>query len=297
MRLTNSIKLYHYCKNFTNLFLIFNSMKKLLLLLFCISTITSFAQEVQRFMVDGRISAPTESDIEGVTLYNNSSNRGTITDENGEFKLAVALNDEIIVSAIQYATFKITVDQRTIDTKKLGIYLNPVVNELQEVTVRKYDLTGNLVVDVGNIKTVDFATEFDLSFETMEFDYEFTPDKWSSIPGNFAESAFYNGQEQYGVNLLGGIGLLGQLIFNKKASRSFALKPHNPEKTVQGLRERYSHQELRDAFKIPEGKEEDFLFFAEEHGLKSDLLKDNNQLVLLSFLQDKALDYLKQIDE
>ena len=272
-------------------------MKKLLLLLICISTFALKAQEVERFIVDGRISAPSEGDIEGVTLYNNSSNRGTITDKEGTFKLAVALNDEIIVSAIQYATFKVKVDQRTLDTKKLGIYLNPVVNQLREVTVRQYDLTGNLVVDVSNIKTVDFDTEFDLSFETMEFDYEFTPDKWSSIPGNFAESAFYNGQEQYGVNLLGGIGLLTQIIFNKKASRSFALKPRNPEKTVQSLRERYTHQEIREAFKIPEGKEDDFLFFAEEHGLTDNLLLDKNQLVLLSFLEENAVAYRKQIDE
>ncbi len=272
-------------------------MKKLLLLILCISALTLQAQKVERVLVDGRISAPTEADIEGVTIYNNSSNRGTITDKNGEFKIAVALNDEIIVSAIQYATFKVKVDQRTLDSKKLGIYLNPVVNQLKEVTVRQYDLTGNLVVDVSNIKTVDFATEFDLTFETMEFDYEFTPDKWSSIPGNFAESAFYNGQEQYGVNLLGGLGILSQIIFNKKASRSFALKPRNPEKTVQGLRERYTHVELRDAFNIPEGKEDDFLFFAEEHGLTEHLLLDKNQLVLLSFLQEKAVVYRKQIDE
>jgi hypothetical protein len=272
-------------------------MKKLLFLLFCISTITLQAQEVERFLVEGRISAPLESDIEGVTIYNNSSNRGTITDKNGEFKLAVALNDEIIVSAIQYATFKVPVDQRTLDTKILGIYLNPVVNQLTEVTVRQYDLTGNLIVDVSNIKTVDLDTEWDISYETMEFDYEFTPDKWSSIPGNFAESAFYNGQEQYGVNLLGGIGLLSQIIFNKKASRSFALKPRNPEETIQGIRERFTHQEIRDAFQIPEGKENDFLYFAEEHGLTNDLLLDKNQLVLLSFLSKRAIDYRKQMDE
>ncbi|EDM44151.1 hypothetical protein SCB49_03960 [unidentified eubacterium SCB49] len=272
-------------------------MKQLLLFFFCISTFVLQAQELERFVVEGRITAPSESDIEGVTIYNSSSNRGVITDEEGQFKLAVAFNDVIVVSAIQYATFKLTIDQRTIDKKELGIYLNPVVNQLTEVTVRKYDLTGNLVVDVGSIKTVDLDTEWDLSYETMEFDYEFTPDKWSSIPGNFAESAFYNGQEQYGANLMGGLSLIADIIFNKKASRSFALKPRDPNRNVQGIRERFTHQELREAFIIPEGKEDDFLFFAEDNGLTDDLLLDKNQLVLLAFLQESADAYRKQIDE
>lgn len=273
-------------------------MKKLLFFIVCISAITLQAQEVERILVEGKISAPADSDIEGVSLYNNSSNKGVITDKNGEFKLAVALHDEIVVSAIQYATFKVSVDQRTITKKELGIYLNPVVNKLTEVTVRKYDLTGNLIVDVSNIKTVDFATEFDTSFETVEFDYVFRPDKWSSIPGNFAEDAFYNGQQPYNsANLLGGLGLLSQLLWNKKASKSYTIKLRDPEKIVSAIRERFSYEDIRTSFNIPEGKEDDFLYFTEENGLTNDLLLEKNQLILLSLLEENAIAYRNQIDE
>lgn len=272
-------------------------MKNLVFTFCVLVSFFSFGQEVARIVVNGQISAPSESEVEGIVIYNNSSNKGVVTDVNGAFKIAVALNDEIVISAIQYATFTVPVDERTITTKKFGVYLNPVVNKLEEVTVRQYDLTGNLIVDVSNIKTVDFASEFDISFETMEFDYEFTPDKWSSIGGNFAESAFYNGQQQYGANLMGGIGLLASIIFNKKASRSFTLKPRNPEKMVADIRERFSHRELRTTFKIPEGKEDDFLYFLEGNGLTNDLLLEKNELLLFTFLEENAVAYVKQIDE
>lgn len=272
-------------------------MKKFVFIFCALFSIFLHGQEVERIIVEGQISAPTDSEIEGIAIYNNSSNKGTITDVNGEFKLAVALNDEVVISAIQYATFTVTIDQRTITNKKLGVYLNPVVNELEQVTVRQYDLTGNLVVDVGNIKTVDFASDFDLTFETMEFDYEFTPDKWSSIEGNFAESVFYNGQQQYGLNLFGGLGLLTQLIFKKKASKSFTLKPRNPEKMVADIRKRFNYQDIRTRFNIPEGSEDDFLYFVEENGLTNELLLDKNELRLLTFLQENAVAYREQIDE
>lgn len=272
-------------------------MKKLFVFLTIVTTLITQAQDIKRIEVQGQITAPSDSDVEGVTIYNNSSNKGTITGVNGDFKLEVAVNDEVVISAIQYATFKIKVDQKTIDKKKLGIYLNPVVNELTEVTVRKYDLTGNLIVDVGAIKTVDLDTEWDIAYETMEFDYEFTPDKWSSIQGNFAESAFYNGQQQYGANLMGGIGLLAAIIFNKKADKSFIIKPRNPEKMVADIRERFRHQDLRTTFKIPEGKEDDFLYYLEGNGLTNELLLEQNELILFTFLEENAIAYVKQIDE
>ena len=272
-------------------------MKQQLLLLFLLLPFIIHAQDVERIVIEGQISAPANSDIEGVAIYNNSANRGTVTDSEGAFELAVALNDVIVVSAIQYATFKVIVDQKVIDNKKLGIYLNPVVNELSEVTVRQYDLTGNLVVDVENIKTVDLDTEWDLSYETLEFDYEFAPDRWSSLPGNYAESVFYNNQEQYGLNLMGGLGLLAQLVWKERASKTFMLKPRRPDKTGVTLRERYTKEVIHNSFNIPEGKENDFLYFVEDNGVADTLLAPEKELQLLAVLEQQAKAYLKQINE
>ncbi len=289
--------MYATIEKITNLFYIFSAMKKLLLLVLFVLATTLHAQQVERIMVKGQISAPVDIDIEGVTLYNNSANKGTVTDVNGEFTLEVALNDEIVVSALQYAVFKVKIDQRTIDTKKLSIYLNPVVNELTEVTVYKYDLTGNLIVDIKSIKTVDLDTEWDISYENVEFNYEFAADKYSSIPGSFAEDAFYNGQQRYGANLLGGIALFSQYVLNKKRNNSFNLKIRNPDKMVDDIRERFSHDAIKTNFNIPEGKEDDFLYYAEDNGFTKSLMLDENELRLFSFLEKSAVAYLKHINE
>lgn len=57
-------------------------MKKLLpLFLFCLSFI-AFSQDIIRENVKGKIVVEG-SDIEGITIYNSSSNTGTVTDKNG----------------------------------------------------------------------------------------------------------------------------------------------------------------------------------------------------------------------
>ena len=79
----------------------------LLILFFPLSHMLS--QNIDRIEVEGRIIV-NDNEIEGVTVYNESSNKGTITDEKGEFKIEVGLNDQIQVSALQFVPFSLTVD-------------------------------------------------------------------------------------------------------------------------------------------------------------------------------------------
>ena len=76
-------------------------MKKLLtLLVFCISFV-AIAQNIQREKVNGKIIVEG-SDIEGITIYNSSSSLGAVTNKNGEFTIAVAVNDLLEIRAIEY---------------------------------------------------------------------------------------------------------------------------------------------------------------------------------------------------
>ena len=79
------------------------------------------AQDVNRVEVNGKIIA--KNDVEGVTVFNTSSNKGTVADENGDFKLDVALNDIIEVSSLQYVSVEVSVTQDVIDSKVLRLFL------------------------------------------------------------------------------------------------------------------------------------------------------------------------------
>ena len=74
-------------------------MKKIVLIICSFFVITAYSQDVKRIPINGKIIVTSE-DKEGVTVYNSSSNKGALTDEDGYFKINVALNDVIQFGAL-----------------------------------------------------------------------------------------------------------------------------------------------------------------------------------------------------
>src|SRR5210317_804488 len=95
---------------------IYKCMKKQLLFLVFIFTISSvWSQTNQRIDISGIILSENQ-DIEGVTIFNTSSNQGTITNEEGEFNIKVSLNDRIEISALQFNQITLTVNEEVISS-------------------------------------------------------------------------------------------------------------------------------------------------------------------------------------
>ena len=80
-------------------------MKKLLLLVLLCTSISMTSQTFKRVEVDGKIIVEGD-DVEGITVFNTSTNKGVITNKNGEFKIEVAENDFIEFRALQYQNFE-----------------------------------------------------------------------------------------------------------------------------------------------------------------------------------------------
>ena len=255
-----------------------------ILLLFC--PFLLLAQEVDRSLINGFITAPASEDIEGVSVYNKSTQKGTVTNDKGEFKLEVGSNDRVLVTALQFQSFTVIVDKGVVDSKTMKIYLNPAVNQLEEVIVRPYDLSGNIVADVNRVKTYTFVPKMDLSYEALNFEYEFTADALTKVDGNAAEEALHNNSLKNGANLLGIIGLLFpkdiniDLITNKSIEDRLQIS--------RTLRQRFSNAYIFETFEIPKEKANDFLFFVEEHGLTETMLKAENEMKLLDFMYKQS---------
>lgn len=252
------------------------------------------AQEIIRVSIQGKISAPLDEDVESISIYNISSQKGTITNEVGEFELEVAENDRIQITALQFQSFTVIVDKGVIESKRLAIYLNPSVNQLDEVIVRPYDLSGNIIADLNRIKTSAYNPDWDLRYETLEFGYEFSDDQYSSIKGNKAEEAYHNGQEQYGGDLIGLAAGLVSLFIPKSRKKQ---DPNIPEKSVltTALRQRFSNAYISEHFDIPEEKVNDFIYFIEDSGINSNLFKAENELLLIDYLTIQSVIYRSQI--
>ncbi len=93
-----------------------------------------------------RITGEIKNDslpIENVHIINMSSNRGNLSNENGEFQISVKENDTLMFSDIQYLIKKIIVSQDHIINKKLNIKLEFNTNKLDEIVIFKNKQSTN----------------------------------------------------------------------------------------------------------------------------------------------------------
>ena len=265
--------------------------KKLLLLLFIIVSSTLLAQDIERTKVAGKIHVPNDDDAEGINVYNVSSQKGTITNADGSFEIEIAENDRLQITALQYQSFTVIVDKGIVERKRINIFMNPSVNQLEEVVVRPYDLSGNINVDVKKIHTYAVNKDWDLGYENLEYGYHFEQDLQTKIAGNAAEEALHANNLTNGANILGLLAGAVSLFLPKKDKTSPAEKLETGNSLNNNLQQRFSKNFITSTFEIPEDKAVDFLYFAQENGLEQRLLKPQNEMELMEFLLKKSKEY------
>lgn len=265
-------------------------MKPFLIIPFLLFTFLCCAQQIERVLVEGEIIVPKGDEREQISVYNVSSQRGTATDSEGKFTLEVAKNDRVLITAIQFQSFTVVIDEGVVDKKFMRIYMNPSVNQLDEVVVSPYDLSGNINVDVKRINVYD-TPNYDLSYKTLNYDYEFTPDRQTAIEVNAAEDALNNGGLKNGFNFVSVLGLLATAIFPKKDKSAPVETLNNGQVLVTALQQRYSAQYYSETFGIPIEKVDAFIYFAEENAVEPYMLKPENEIKLLEVLFEQSKVY------
>lgn len=111
-----------------------NQVPLLFFLLFCFLV---NGQE-NRSVISGKVLNDTIP-LENVHIINKNSQKGTITNRLGQFKVSVAVNDTLIISDIQFEKRIIRVNQDHILDKFILINLLELTNELDEVIVKQYE--------------------------------------------------------------------------------------------------------------------------------------------------------------
>lgn len=268
-------------------------MKKVLLCsVFICSVLTVLSQAIPRIEVKGKIVVES-SDIEDVSVYNKSSDKGTVTNENGEFTIAVALNDRVEFSALQFNDFAITIDERIMDSKQMTVFLVEKINKLDEVIVLPRGLTGNLELDVENVKTINVDMNA-LCFGVLYCsDYDFSEDYRTNV-----ENTLMHSQGQTMVDGLNVINLMGVLLKPMFKTKRLNEKKTQPDIPGGILKSQYDIEFLNQNFNIPKHKIEDFVHFVKADGLDDTLFETGKELQFLEFLyQQSKLFLAKQIEK
>lgn len=259
----------------------------LTVLLLIILSHSIYGQTNNRVEVKGLITSD-RNDVENVTVYNTSSNNGTITNSEGEFTLKVGLNDIIEVSALQFKAVTVKVTKDVLVSKLLKIYLTERINQLDAVLL-KSGLSGNLDVDIneaeelpviqldlGNMNALEF-------FDDKAFDNKVVAQELDRAMGN---NTFANGVDF--ARLFG----LNKLLNRKKKENK-----HPVIKKPKDILDVYSHKFISETCNIPIEKVESFIAFLEENGIKQELYKTENEMYLIDFLVKQGEVFLKTKDE
>ncbi len=263
-----------------------NSMKQYLLItVLMLSVSTLFSQSVNRIEIEGSIVVKS-NDLEGVTIFNTSSNKGTITDIEGRFKIKVALNDKIEVSALQFTPSKLTITQTIIDAKELNVFLVDRLNNLDEIVVLQNDLTGILTSDVENVKVLE---PVNFSFGSFN-DYDMSADNKSGVVNTAIRQP-----QQLQANFIGIIKLIVPSLFEVKSRELKRGVTQSDLSKLYGtkLAEAFTHDYYTTNYNIPETKVNSFIAYVEDEGFNVELLQEKNELRLIEHLQEKSKQYLK----
>jgi len=262
-------------------------MKKILTLIILFFFITGArGQEQDRVNVTGTVVLPEGEDPQGISVFNINSRRGTITNPNGQFNIAVALNDSISVSSLQFQPFVIVIDQGIIDSRQINIRLNEVVNLLPEVVVRPYDLTGNITVDINRLPVARLPDTLNaMNTQGMYFESDAEPDL-TSPPENVALAESEN-------RLINGFNFVN--LFKQFVTTTRARQDQRPQSDINAdVRALYDDEFFRENFDIELENIPEFISFADNNGLNEEMLKEGNEMDLIEFLLDQSKRFKKQ---
>ncbi|MFV0566256.1 MAG: carboxypeptidase-like regulatory domain-containing protein [Flavobacteriaceae bacterium] len=262
-------------------------MKQALLFFLAVFAIIGVnAQSVSRVEVSGKVSSSSD-EVEAITIFNKSNNRGTITNFNGEFTIAVAVNDILEISALQFETKVITITQEVVNSKLLQIVLIEEINTLDAVLLRA-GLSGNLAVDITEAKkrpniAIDLGNMDAFRFyEDKAFD--------NLVVSNHLNSMMNKGMLYNGPSLGAIIGL-----FVKPKKRNTSALETIDKSIPKSITDVYPNKILSKKFNIPENQVEAFIGFLEQGEFPQDLLKRENEFQLTDYLLQQKRLFLKTL--
>lgn len=236
----------------------------------------SLSQAQETIVLKGKVLNDT-IEVASLTVVNVSLKRGTITNVRGDFEIEVRKGDTLHISAVQYESRQLLINEPIFNRKKISLYLIPKINELDEVKISNIDLSGDLSKDIGN------AT-FDVYIDPRDL----------GIPANRQPTMTPEARRLYSAT--SGAGPVGLLI-NTISGRTKMLKRHveisKLRAAVEQKRENYSDSLFMKSLNIPPQFIEDFVYYIFEDKEAIHMVDTGNNLKLLDYMIAKSPEYLK----
>lgn len=249
---------------------------KLKLLLFCLFITTiMLAQDAERKILRGAVIYRNVK-VTGVNVVNNTTSKGAITNNKGEFEIRVKKDDILIFSSVQYTIREIVITDKIINNNRLVVEVKEKIEALDEVVISPENKE----------KFLDFQEKQIAKYK----DYQFAKDRYSEVKNEAL------GQTNFqGANILGLVGMLANAIFKKKKNKKEKAKPIYERTSFNEIRYRYKDEFFTKNLGIPEDQISSFLYYCDDQLPSEDIFLEKNEFLMIDFMVKQSKEYLKSI--
>ena len=212
--------------------------------------------------------------VADVHVMNTTLGRATITNEKGKFEISARIRDTLYFSAVQFKRKSIVITPEIWNAKWVLVPLDEFVNELDEVVVRPYDLSGDLTRDMGSINTDDVVSATILGL----------PNAYHRPPTQ-AERKLFEATTGGGIVPLNPIlnAITGRTRYLKRI-----LNSENQYARTNRVRAFYADSLFISDLRIPAVRIDDFMYYCEVDPSFNGLVDSRDRLKIWEFLKLKS---------
>lgn len=245
--------------------------RTLILLIFLLLgvVVRTQAQDDERQILRGKVLY-RNSNVVNENVINTTSERATITNNNGEFAIRVLEGDELVFTSVNYQLEVVKITREILDRNRLVVEVNEKVTELDEVVVSPENQKRFL-----ELKNEEFKG----------YDYETDP---TTRVVNIAEDPTVRGMQD-GVNF---VNIFKALFLSQKNK----VDEGQGLKVSEVLRQVYDDQFFVGDLQLPQDKIDAFLLYCDNKLPSQDLLKRRNEFQLIDFLVTQSKMYRKELN-
>ncbi|MDH7448379.1 hypothetical protein [Aquimarina sp. 2201CG14-23] len=206
-----------------------------------------------------------------INVINLTKGIGTITDGVGFFEIKAKVGDEIIFSSVQHQQKTYIVTKKDLKQAGLSIKLEIKINELDEVTVSQYDLSGEVKEDIKKIKTYEDNLPM---FNAQALDLTpFVHEKGATTVRNTTVDHRKNATA---FNFIAAGRMIASLFKKKDAKKTKYVR-------IPEISDFYNSNFLVQELKIPETELYNFIDYLNQQKETKNILKSGDELRILEF--------------
>jgi hypothetical protein len=239
------------------------------------------------FQVESMVSQTVEiygkiesnDDVENIHIINKTARVFTISNQAGNFKISAKINDTLVFSSVQYQTKILVIDENILINKRVNVFLEEHINELDEVFVGKF-LTGDLLSDINNTEGEPPINFYDVG-----------------IPGYTGKIATQSERRLNEATTGGGIIPLNPIL-NAISGRTKMLKQQvaleAKDELLFSIKARLS-EVFFELNPLEESLIMDFFYFCQEDENFMNACKNQSDLKILQFLGNQYNQYINNL--